>query len=101
MAIATRVPSRAATGPNGLLAHRILFRSHGSFHAVSGAMNETGRLPLEWRHRYRADQDIIAYTVYSYSTPIAWVTETGHVEIPDVGYSLTTTRHQNNCRAWL
>lgn len=98
---ATRIPTRAAGGPDGMLANRIPFRTNGSLRAVAGAVGETGRLPLEWQDRYRADRDVIVYTVVSYETPIAWVTEAGAVEIPDAGYSLTTNRHQNMCRAWL
>lgn len=34
------------------------------------------------------------YTVYSYATPIAWRRD-GQWFMPDVYYSVTTTRHQN------
>lgn len=35
-----------------------------------------------------------AYVVYSYGTPIAWITEDGVKVIPDVGFSSTTGDHQ-------
>lgn len=34
------------------------------------------------------------YVVYSYDTPIGWVTSDGDVYVPDVTYSPTTTNHQ-------
>lgn len=34
------------------------------------------------------------YAVWSYETPIAWITQKGEVEIPSVRYSITTTKHQ-------
>lgn len=41
------------------------------------------------------------YVVYSYLTPIAWVTEDEDpLYVPDVRYSVTTSRHQGKCRAW-
>lgn len=39
--------------------------------------------------------------VYSYGTPIAWVTVHGTVVIPDESYSVTTSGHQGLCRAYL
>jgi hypothetical protein len=90
-------------GPFGLLAERAPFTSHGAMRAHEFALSSTGRLPMEWVETYRADRDGpgISYVVYSYQTPIAWVRNDGHVVIPDVGYSVTTSRHQGLCRAWL
>lgn len=90
-------------GPNGLLANRRPFDTHGAMSAVSFAPTGTGRLPSWWVRRYDVDNRAcgIVYTVRSYATPIAWVRADGSTVIPPVGYSVTTTRHQNLCRAWL
>lgn len=42
-----------------------------------------------------ADAD---YVIYSYATPIAWHTHYGLWVVPDVKYSVTTTRHQSLVR---
>lgn len=42
------------------------------------------------------------YEVYSYSTQIAeYDRATGGLRVADGHWSVTTTRHQNLCRAWL
>jgi len=71
--------------------------------AAGFAPHETGRLPREWAARYRSDAASpgVIYTATSYAAPIAWVRQAGQVVIPDEGYSATTSRHQNFCRAWL
>lgn len=90
-------------GPTGILSARKPFQSHGAMAAYHYTPNRTGRLPMEWVNAYRADRENpgISYVVYSYNTPIAWVRADGETVIPDVGYSVTTTRHQGLCRAWL
>jgi hypothetical protein len=38
------------------------------------------------------------YVIYSYETPIAWAVEGDELlTVPDVNYSLTTSRHQGAC----
>jgi hypothetical protein len=64
-----------------------------------GAVSETGRLAEDYVKLYRNAS--ILYTVTSYATPIAWVTVTGDVIIPDDSYSMTTSHHQSLCRAYL
>lgn len=90
-------------GSYGMLARRVPFDSYGAMSAVAYASSFTGRLPVDWVQRYDADNRNpgIVYTVRSWATPIAWVRATGRVVIPDVSYSVSTTRHQNLCRAWL
>lgn len=44
---------------------------------------------------------MIIYVVYSYSTPIAYITTEGETVIPDIRYSPTTTNHQSVCRVYL
>lgn len=55
-----------------------------------------GHLPETWADRlvstYAAGR--LAYVVFSYVTPIAWVDIEGGITIPPVRYSLTTTQHQ-------
>jgi hypothetical protein len=56
-----------------------------------------GQLPQS--HRATLDTDRIdnggtIYVVYSYSTPIAWYTHAWGWRIPEVRYSVTTSRHQ-------
>lgn len=71
--------------------------------AIEGATWGTGQLPAEHRQAYeeaRFNNDI-GYTVISYRTPIAWTLRDGSVVIPDVRYSVTTSRQQGLCRAYL
>lgn len=49
-----------------------------------------GDLPEE----HHADARSSRYVIYSYRTPIAWVTADGTKVLPDVGYSRTTSQHQ-------
>ena len=62
--------------------------------------NGPGRLSAADRVLFYEDERH-QYVVWSYATPIAWVTASGRVIIPDAKYSATTTRYQNKCRAWL
>lgn len=56
----------------------------------------TGILPEEWRSKFMACQDRMAYVFYSYATPIAWlVAGESEWEVPDVKYSVSTTNHQS------
>lgn len=71
--------------------------------AVSGPAVHLGHLPA----RLHASARSAVYVVYSYDTPIAWVTESeGDREpyvyhVPDVGYSVTTGQQQYSClSAW-
>jgi hypothetical protein len=68
-----------------------------NFRGTRTAPWSTGRMPSPWEEQYKASYDLgsITYTVVSYNTPIAWVLDTGVVVIPDVKYSISTTRHQS------
>lgn len=74
-----------------------------SMQGVEGAVSSTGRMPSGSAGMYRAnaEADMIAYTVLSYSTPIAWVTREGTVIIPETKYSQTTTQQQSLCHVYL
>ena len=76
--------------------------SHGAMSAYAFAHSRTGRLPMAWVDVYRSDRENpgILRCVFL-RNPIAWIRADGEVVIPDIGYSLTTTRHQGMCRAGL
>lgn len=58
----------------------------------------TGSLPHDERDRLRqAIAERPTYIVYSYNTPIGWI-EADDWHIPDVRYSVTTSRHQSKLR---
>jgi hypothetical protein len=62
-----------------------------------------GRLPMEWcRELSELSKSATGcvYVVWSYGTPIAWFYG-GVWSVPDVKYSVTTSRHQNIVRAAL
>lgn len=66
-----------------------------SFTGYPGRPTDFGRLPMEWHDK--AASPTIDYTIYSYATPIAW-RDNGEWIIPDVKYSVTTSRHQSQVR---
>lgn len=78
-------------------------RSGFAMKGIEGACGSLGQLPAEYVDQYNAlaAAGILAYTVKSYDTPIAWVTASGTVIVPEVKYSVTTTHHQSLCRAYL
>jgi hypothetical protein len=54
---------------------------------------DSGRLPREHADSFQRS----TYAVFSYATPIAWVTDGAWV-IPAARYSVTTSRHQSAAR---
>jgi hypothetical protein len=95
------ISSRTIGGPDGPLATLTQFRTHGALWATDW-VSYTGRLPRKHDEQYGKDlRDGIRYTVLSYATPIGWVTDAGEIRIPDVHYSVTTSRHQTQVRAWM
>lgn len=71
--------------------------------ATSGPPPTMGHLPARLHESVRRS----VYTVFSYDTPIAWVTENDDrrepyvYHVPDVGYSVTTGQQQYACLdAW-
>lgn len=67
-----------------------------NFAGIASPPYSLGRLPSDLNPRRRnVETD---YTVFSYSTPIAWRTTQGHWEVPRVNYSRTTQRHQSAIR---
>jgi hypothetical protein len=53
-----------------------------------------GELP----YQYHDSAKQARYYVYSYRTPIAWENPDGTWTVPDVKYSVTTSRHQGKIR---
>ena len=94
----TRTSTRNAAD---LIAARQPFTTYGALRGGPpvGSLTERGamgRLPTEHADALLADhrRGRVTYIVWSYGTPIAWhVTRRGWV-VPDVSYSLTTSRHQ-------
>lgn len=99
----TQASYRQIGGPDGLLARRQAFKGHTMRAETSPGYVNLGRLPHDERQRFPMGNGPkgVAYIVYSYSTPIAWVTNDGEIVVPDVKYSVTTSRQQTLCRAWL
>lgn len=65
-------------------------RSGTTLWAVTEPPEETGLLPANRMQGLRR----AVYVVISYSTPIAWIEDSGDIFLPDVGYSLSTGQHQ-------
>lgn len=63
----------------------------------SSTVMHLGKLPEPYRSQIYESPGLV-YVVYSYQTPIAWVTSDGKTHIPDVKYSVTTTKHQHIAR---
>lgn len=83
------------------LTNRAPFTTYGALSATRHGAGDfrphlpaNNRLPHEWRKRWEADVDRIAYVVWSYDTPIAWVTMYGDVVKVAHKWSATTTQHQ-------
>lgn len=72
--------------------------SGGTFRGVVGYPGTLGELPHPWRTEF--PRTGVLYTIMSYDTPIAWLTEDGWT-VPEVTYSPTTTQHQGVMRVYL
>lgn len=80
------------------LAHmREDFQCNGTLKGVNNPSQlSSGQLPAEWRGVFYSAMDASdIYVVYSYQTPIAWYAN-GIWTMPDVRYSVTTSRHQSS-----
>lgn len=70
------------------------FDTSGALKGRAGRAQSFGQLPrVYWDTAELAD-----YVVYSYATPIAFHAQ-GVWHIPDVKYSVTTSKHQSKIRA--
>lgn len=97
---AARVPrtttrrTNNSAGPMPYIAAREPFRTGAAL--CGRAWRETGRHGWECGllpHRFRNSFYAATYAVFSYETPIAWLTD-GVWVIPNVSYSATTGGHQ-------
>jgi hypothetical protein len=86
------------TKAGDLIADRVAFTGnnlYGQVQSFNAIVYETGQLPIEYEQQMRLDKPF--YIVYSYSTPIAWFSDKGWF-IPEVKYSVTTSKHQGYVR---
>ena len=70
------------------------FTTSGALMATHETWRGTGRLHGEDQAQWWADVNRITYVVYSYATPIAWVTSDGTVYKVKAKFSVTTSKHQ-------
>lgn len=74
---------------------REIFTNNGNSLIGATKFRGWGDLPSELRIRSEDHLlEHVAYWVYSYDTPIAWVYEDGEAYMPPVHYSTTTRRQQ-------
>jgi len=80
-----------------LIADRIGFTGNNLYGVVTpyDGHIQSGQLPQEFRDQLKLDRP--DFIVYSYATPIAWHSDKGWF-IPEVKYSVTTSKHQNYVR---
>lgn len=81
------------------LSERRPYTTGGAMRATTGpAPDHNGGWLREkdsvWFAAWIMDRATARYVVWSYDTPIAWVTGGGNLVQPPVTYSLTTTKHQ-------
>lgn len=84
------------------LRDRSPFRTHGSMHGTTDPIGH-GRLPREFWSSFDAAThgNATGYAVYSYATPIAWWSPEDGWTMPEVRYSVTTSKHQGRIRVAL
>lgn len=94
---------RRVGGPLGLLATRTPFANASGTASASDCVHyfngPRGQLPAPFIDQL--EERTWQYMVWSYATPIAGVDMAGHLWIPSVTYSNTTSTLQGYCRAWL
>lgn len=68
------------------------FRTYGSVRGTDTPLDEIyGELPKQWHDSF----DQADYAVMSYATPVGWRLPGGLWVVPEVKYSVTTTRTQH------
>jgi hypothetical protein len=86
------------TKAGDLIASRIAFTGNNLYGVVTpydSVIYTTGQLPIEFQDQLKLDRP--DFIVYSYSTPIAWHSNSGWF-MPNCKYSVTTSKHQNYVR---
>lgn len=78
------------------IGNREPFNTHGALCATAHKVGpwDSGRLSGADLDQFREDMAKIVYVVWSYVTPIAWVTEDGTVYKVSQRFSVTTSQHQ-------
>jgi hypothetical protein len=78
------------------IGNREVFKTRGALYTTDGAMGpwHSGRLTGEDLEAFRRDMGHIIYAVFSYATPIAWVTLDDRVHRVSQKFSVTTSKHQ-------
>lgn len=77
------------------MSERLDFKTSGALSGETGRPSSlTGRLDGVDLDKFREDQHAIVFTVYSYGTPIGWVTSDGEVYRVAQRFSVTTSKHQ-------
>lgn len=82
------------------LSERLPFKTggamRGDIHPLPHSVPPLGQLNTAERERFIQDAQLggIAYVVWSYTTPIAWVCASGYVYRVEQRFSRTTSRHQ-------
>lgn len=89
MRLTTRGPRVAQA-----IANREPFTTSGALRGTTYNHEGSGRLQGPDLEAWYADVNGIVYVVYSYATPIAWVTEDGRVHKVAQRFSVTTSKHQ-------
>ena len=88
----------ANNASRNLIANRVEFQG-SNLRGSWDLWPSRGVLPSHYVDILREDADNSdgdgLYVIYSYSTPIAWWTESRGWTVPPVKYSRTTTRHQS------
>lgn len=79
------------------MARHETFKTHGNLFAQRG-YHPAGRLPQPWFEQYVSRDLHIDYVVVSYGTPIAWHDDERGWIMPDVKYSMTTSKAQGRIR---
>jgi len=86
------------TKAGDLIANRVAFTGNNLYGVVTpydSVTYTTGQLPIEFQDQLKLDRP--DFIVYSYSTPIAWHSNSGWF-MPNCKYSVTTSKHQNYVR---
>lgn len=80
------------------IGNREAFSTHGALYALDGGMHtgSAGRLSGDDLARYLSDLPGMTYAVFSYATPIAWVSN-GKAYRVGQKFSVTTSHHMGKC----
>lgn len=77
------------------IGNREEFITHGALKATRHmGYADSGRLTGSDLDAFKRDQGSLSYVVWSYATPIAWVTDDSRVHIVGQKFSRTTSQHQ-------